>query len=285
MYCNHCGAELAGDSLFCRRCGRGVAGANRSQDVIASRNVGARVPPATPPKLRSLLWVFSPLLLLAFFTIVLRPKTNNNEKTISSQTATTASTNTETHVGAEPKEKNVISDGKTEERDEYGATALIRATINGDTATVRKLIVNGADVNGRGSSGWTPLMYAVNNGHIEVARVLLVKGADVNAEASNGHTALMSIDKGAGMAQVLLAAGANVNAQRKDGMTALMIATVSGNEPVVKALLAKGADVNARVAATEGSFGGWTALDFAEWKGDSSVVGLLANHSGATSHK
>ena len=118
-----------------------------------------------------------------------------------------------------------------------------------------------------------------------MAKVLLTNGADVNAEADNGHTALMCIQKGVGMVQVLLAAGENVNAQRRDGMTALIIAVVNSNAPMVKVLLTKGADVDAQVAANEGDFSGWTALNFAEWKGDASVLRLLADRTGARSHK
>jgi uncharacterized protein len=215
---------------------------------------------------------------LSFLLVLWAVFHSSNERKVS----TSQQSNPQPHAETQPKmdsESHVVSKGKTEERDEYGATALMRAAIAGDTATARMLIVNGADVNGRGSSGWTPLMYAANSGHVEVARVLLAEGADVNAEADNGHTALMCIDKGTGMVQVLLAAGANVNAQRRDGMTALMIAVVSDNAPMVKVLLAKGADVDARVAVSDSYFGGWTALNFAEWKGDSSVVRLLSDTS------
>ena len=200
---------------------------------------------------------------------------SNDDRKVS----TSQQSNPQLHAETQPKtdsESHVVSKGKTEERDEYGATALMRAAIAGDIATARMLIVNGADVNGRGSGGTTPLMYAANNAHAELAKVLLAKGADVNAAADNGHTALMCVGKGMGTVQVLLAAGANVNAQRRDGMTALMIAVVSGNAPMVKALLSRGADVNAQVATNQGDFSSWTALDFARWKGDTSIIQLLS---------
>jgi uncharacterized protein len=162
------------------------------------------------------------------------------------------------------------------------SAALNQAAIDGDVPMVRRLIAGGADVNGRGSGGWTPLMSAANNAHVEVAKVLLAKGADVNAACDNGHTALMSIAEGVGIGEVLLAAGANVNAQRRDGMTALMIAVVNDNTPLVKALLTEGADVSAQMPANGEMFSGWTASNFAEWKGEAVISRLLANHVGQT---
>ena len=46
--------------------------------------------------------------------------------------------------------------------------------------------------------------------------------------------------------QALLAKGADVNAKDNDGATALMLASQNGHLDVVQALLAKGADVNAK---------------------------------------
>jgi ankyrin repeat protein len=54
--------------------------------------------------------------------------------------------------------------------------------------------------------------------------------------------------------QALLAKGADVNAKRNDGTTALMQASFNGQIKVVQALLDKRADVNAKESH------GWTAL-------------------------
>ena len=65
--------------------------------------------------------------------------------------------------------------------------------------------------------------------------------------------------------------GISVNARDADGLTALMAAVVKGNLPAVRALLAKGADVNARL-----DFYGKTALALAgRWGADSEMVRLL----------
>jgi ankyrin repeat protein len=50
--------------------------------------------------------------------------------------------------------------------------------------------------------------------------------------------------------KALLAGGADIDAKNKDGDTALMIATLLGHTETVKALLAEGADVNSWILRT-----------------------------------
>jgi ankyrin repeat protein len=72
--------------------------------------------------------------------------------------------------------------------------------------------------------------------------------------------------------RALLAAGADVNAKASIG-TALTIASQQGWPEVVRALLAAGADVNAK------AFNGETAMSLAKKGGHSEVVQLLkASH-------
>ena len=70
--------------------------------------------------------------------------------------------------------------------------------------------------------------------------------------------------------QALLAKGAEVNAKANDGVTALMAASEEGHGEVVEALLAKGAEVNARRTND-----GVTALILASYKGHIEVVQAL----------
>jgi ankyrin repeat protein len=76
----------------------------------------------------------------------------------------------------------------------------------------------------------------------------------------------------AATAQALLAKGADVNARQSDGATALILAAFYGYSDIVRALLAKGADVNAKQSD------GGTALMAASVNGRLAVVqALLAN--------
>lgn len=67
----------------------------------------------------------------------------------------------------------------------------------------------------------------------------------------------------------LIARGADVNARTDDGWTPLMLATIKGHTEVVCRLLARGADANAKNKK------GWTALMFAVSMGDIDTLRVL----------
>ena len=58
---------------------------------------------------------------------------------------------------------------------------LINTATVGDVATMRRLVAEGADVNGQGAEGWRPLHVAAHHGHVAVVEVLVELGADKNA--------------------------------------------------------------------------------------------------------
>src|SRR5437773_440845 len=66
---------------------------------------------------------------------------------------------------------------------------LMPAVRSGDRAAVRRLLAEGADVNGRNAAGATALMWAV--GDLETARLLVDRGADVNAVSDDGRMPLI----------------------------------------------------------------------------------------------
>ena len=158
----------------------------------------------------------------------------------------------------------------------YGQTALMWAAAQGNPEVVRLLLAHGADVRARSTTyplpvslgsrdaehgrggvmvpqrGFTPLLFAARLGRIENARLLLDAGADVNEKAPTGESALVVAsfsDQGA-VARFLLERGANANGADA-GYTALHAAVLRGDVELVKALSARGADLNARL--TQGS--------------------------------
>ena len=169
---------------------------------------------------------------------------------------------------------------KVDAKDRKGQTALMWAAAEGHAA-----VVEAAHQGGRGSarrlaSGFTPMLFAAREGRAGVVRVLLKAGIDVNdaietdkkvpANApKNGTSALiLAIENGYfELAVELLKAGANPNDQRS-GFTPLHVLTWvrkpnrgedadgappppdSGkltSLPFVRLLVAKGANVNARL--------------------------------------
>jgi ankyrin repeat protein len=146
-----------------------------------------------------------------------------------------------------------------------GQTALMWAAAEGHAAVVKTLLRHGADAKKGSSSGFSPLMFAAAGGHQEVTELLLAAGANVNEASRNGTTPLLLAIRNNhhAFAGFLLERGADPNADA--GYTPLhwvagnmrADADEGGSEGVpgttpklslVKALLAHGANPNARAA-------------------------------------
>lgn len=159
-------------------------------------------------------------------------------------------------------------------------TPLMWAASEGHAEVVRVLLDAGAKVSARSAFGTTALMLAARHGDVDTARALIDGGADVNAaepllpfdgridveeSQTAGRTALLiasaSLVATSGweyalvvepsmheeMAIFLLEQGADPNRSDTIGRTALHAAVESGKSRLVQALLAHGADPNARL--------------------------------------
>jgi len=107
-------------------------------------------------------------------------------------------------------------------------SALLLATLNGDTMRMRHILDAGAEPNQRTSYTY-PLYEGTRRGNVEVVRVLIEHGA--NANTVSGHpmekdTALHEACRRgfAEIAGILLDAGADVNARGNRGLTPLDVA-------------------------------------------------------------
>ena len=166
----------------------------------------------------------------------------------------------------------------------YGETALIWATAEDHAAAVKLLLEHGADVNERSAlqhfdkrragqsvlslGDWTPLMYAAREDARAASGVLIHAGAGLDLVDPDGATALVIAILNAHyeLASTLLAAGADPNIVDHDAAMGPLYAAVDmhrlaighgrpnprpvgtfGAEEIVRALLAHGADPNARL--------------------------------------
>ena len=157
-----------------------------------------------------------------------------------------------------------------------GQTALMWAIAQHHRAVTRVLIAHGANVGARTTSGFTPLLFAAREGDLETARLLLANGVEVNASADDGVTpflaatarghvdlALFFLDHGARPDGNLAVLGytplhwavttfetnpITYPGIQPPGEWAAMsgIPDREGKLALIKALLAHGADVNAR---------------------------------------
>src|SRR5262252_3660196 len=132
-----------------------------------------------------------------------------------------------------------------------GDQRLIEAVKNRDLESVRALLKEhpaGLDVNATQGDGSTALHWAVHRDDAMVADLLIRAGAHANVANDLGVTPLhlACTNRSAAMVERLLAASASPRAALPNGETVLMTCARAGGFEAVKALVASGADVNAR---------------------------------------
>ena len=158
-------------------------------------------------------------------------------------------------AGAEPNSVEVDS----------GQTALMWAAAEGHWEIVDLLIGAGANVNASSSGKFTPLMFAARTGDLKSAELLLDAGAEVNGATEDGLSPLLiasaSLDAITGsdyrlvveesqhesLGALLLDRGADVTQSDQYGMTALHYAVEMNKPSLLRALLKRDADPNARL--------------------------------------
>lgn len=166
-----------------------------------------------------------------------------------------------------------------------GQTALMWAVNDGHTAVVEALLAAGAEFRAQLATGFTPMLFAVREGRADIVRLLVKAGVDVNEPVQAGRPVAKYLRRGASalttaienghfeLAATLLDLGADAKDMRS-GYTPLHVLSWirkpdrgedegdpipegSGtwtSEQLIRKLVAKGADVNARL--TGGPSGG-----------------------------
>jgi ankyrin repeat protein len=166
-----------------------------------------------------------------------------------------------------------------------GITALVAAARQDSMDAAKALIAGGANVDQQSADGSTALIVAIQNAHLDMANLLIAHGADVNISNKKGWNPLYlavkdrSLEKGTmpnptvdkeGMFKLIsliVEKGADVNARLKDdtevhnsirstwlretGATPFLRAAFSGDLPVMKLLMAHGADP--KIATEDGT--------------------------------
>jgi ankyrin repeat protein len=169
-----------------------------------------------------------------------------------------------------------------EAKDDYrGATALLFAAEQNHADVVQLLAEAGVNLNARTNTvinegrrgpsaptgGLTAMMLAAREGGFETVKVLVEQGALLNKQSAEGHTALLAAIQNANVdiAKLLIEQGADVNLSTDRGWNPLYMAVkmrslekgtmpnpvvdLKGMYEIIEQMLAKGANVNARLLA------------------------------------
>lgn len=181
---------------------------------------------------------------------------------------------------------------------EDSSTLLHQAARAGSVKLVKLLIAKGADVNANDKRANTSLHSAASKGHREVAGLLIAKGADVNAIGRNGWTPLHNAARQGhrDVVELLLSKGSDINAKDKQGRTPLWWANRIGHKEIVELLMAKGATISLHTVVSSGDLDmlrrliakgadvnakdryGLTPLHVAASRQDKKIVALLLAH-------
>ncbi len=158
--------------------------------------------------------------------------------------------------------------GSVESRNATGKTLLICAVKGNRTEAVRLLLAHHADPNNLSAFGCSPLDFAADGGYEEIAKLLLEAGADPNGfrshdNAGDGLSPLFQSFKAGRVdfVKLLLAHGARLNDTNNCGDTALIQAARWPHAEVLAFLVEQGQSVNAH------NHFGYTALMYAATNG------------------
>ena len=163
-----------------------------------------------------------------------------------------------------------------------GQTALMWAVAEGHLEVVRTLIDNGARIDARSDGGFTPLLFSAREDRIAMVKLLLERGADVNKQDEAGETPLLvaTVRGHVDIAKLLLERGADPNggtagyapvhwassiweslvtrdypAPTGEWRALAGIPSSRAKADLIKALIAYGADVNARLTVQPPRYG------------------------------
>jgi ankyrin repeat protein len=145
--------------------------------------------------------------------------------------------------------KALIADGANVDKGDMFGTPLHTAVAHGDLAIVTALLDTGANIEAKGTNGAHPLHVAALANRTEVAKLLLARGAQIESRDNNGMTPLLIAASNGNLdvTEALLDAGADVTAEGvRYPYDALGVAAFGCQIPIVKLLLSKGMNINAR---------------------------------------
>ena len=165
-----------------------------------------------------------------------------------------------------------------------GNQPLHRASELGHVDVATALLEAGAAVDAPAAGGWRPLLLAIARAHTQLAISLLEHGASPHHARDDGllplHLAMRNEVVSQPLVEALLSRGAQIDAATRSGETALHAAVATNKAELIRLLLARGAAVDVHTADYRK-----TPLHVAASMGAAEIVATLLEHgasAGAT---
>lgn len=135
----------------------------------------------------------------------------------------------------------------------YKETPLHKAAARGRAGTITALIDSGADPGARDAEGEQPLHHAAWKGHVDAMKALIAGGADPNPSSRNVETPIFKAASAGRLDAVEYLASLDIPLDPVDsfgriyrGETSLHRAAANGHSDVVRLLVSRGSNPNAR---------------------------------------
>ncbi|MGI9337773.1 MAG: ankyrin repeat domain-containing protein [Gammaproteobacteria bacterium] len=174
----------------------------------------------------------------------------------------------EERIAAEKKRQEEAERARRQKALDDALVVVLNARKYAETAEVKRLIDDGANVNTKGKSGWTPLHIAAQDGQTKAALAFIKAGAYIGAKDNKDQTPLhlAALNGNAETCFALVKAGADIEVKTNKGLTPLHLAVSQGLFGTVLALIKTGADVDAKMK------GGFTPLHVAALQGKTRIA-------------
>ncbi|MFP4026210.1 MAG: ankyrin repeat domain-containing protein [Candidatus Brocadiia bacterium] len=151
-------------------------------------------------------------------------------------------------------------------------TEFAQAIMKGDMDEVKELAGKEEYLDARGGSGASPLVSAMSLNKPEIAKLLIEEGIKLDSWAISECTNIQDEKKRMEIVRLLIEKGADVNARGSADLTALHKAAAAGDVDLARLLLENGADPSLKDKQ------GKTPLDHAKEHDNQEVIQLLKKH-------
>jgi ankyrin repeat protein len=134
-----------------------------------------------------------------------------------------------------------------------GQNALMWAASQGAAPVIDLLLKAGANPNAASKAGFTPLVFAAESGDAKAVSSLAAAGAQIDYAVPAGMNALsiaIALHKPE-VASVLVSSGAALTVKDRTGDLPLHLVAQAGDLTLLKEMIARGADVNAKTSAAQ----------------------------------